>query len=318
MFPPAPTLAGPYTEASAQTESMDRKVGQTEAAPLPLRRPLASASPWQARAGLLLLPETRAAVRTVLLEGRKNANIHASWEVIWGIPVAARQPQNKAALELFGNCRQCWVYGMVDMISAARFLGLATACATLLIAGASGEPASAQGDACKADVVTAAGRAKFRPFSKTKELEGRGSAMDDAVANWQRDVGARFGEQWKTWSKAKGTTFNCAPTKTGKIIGTSFIGCTISGRPCSHAAAATAAPRGGPVVDGGGGGGGPRDKGRRVRGGERLNEASRGYDREMAHQQHLAAEREKAESQAYEREMANQRRLEEQRRRAER
>lgn len=198
------------------------------------------------------------------------------------------------------------------MISAARFLGLATACATLLIAGALSEPVSAQGEVCKAELVTAAGRAKFRPFSKTKELEGRGSAMDDAVANWQRDVSAKFGAQWKMWSKAKGTTFNCAPTKTGKIIGSSFIGCTISGRPCSFGAAA---PRGGPVVDGGGGGG-PRDKGRRVGRGPADEDAS-AYDREMARQEALAAERRKEEARAYEREMANQQALENRRRRGE-
>lgn len=198
------------------------------------------------------------------------------------------------------------------MSSTARFLGLAAAGATLLIAAASGEPASAQGEVCKADVVTAAGRAKFRPFSKTKELEGRGSAMDDAVANWQRNVGARFGEQWRMWSKAKGTTFNCAPTKTGKIIGTSFIGCTISGRPCSFGAAA---PKGGPVVDGGGG---PRDKGRLVGRGGAADEDARAYDREMARQEALAAERRREEARAYEREMADQQDLENKRRRGDR
>ena len=126
--------------------------------------------------------------------------------------------------------------GQFNMISAARLLGLATACTTLLMAGALVEAASAQDEACKTDLVTAAGKGKFRPFTKTKELEGRGSAMADAVANWQQDVSEKFGEQWKSWSKAKDTTFDCAPTKTGKIIGSSFIGCTISGRPCSAAA----------------------------------------------------------------------------------
>jgi len=197
------------------------------------------------------------------------------------------------------------------MISAARFLGQVTACATLLIAGALVAPASAQSEACKADIVTATGKAKFRPFSKTKELEGRGSAMADAVASWQRDVSAKFGEQWKLWSKAKGTTFECAPTKTGKIIGSSFIGCTIRGRPCSFAAP----PGGGVAVDGGGG---TRDGGRRVRGRERLDAESRAYEREMAHQDHLAAERKRAEARAWERENARQRHLEDERRRIER
>ena len=133
------------------------------------------------------------------------------------------------------SCRNVRVRGTFDMNSAARFLGLATACTTLLIAGAVVEPASAQGDACKDNTVTASGRAKFRPFTKTKELEGRGSAMADAVVNWQKEVREKYGDQWNSWSRAKGTNFECAPTKTGKIIGSSFIGCTISGRPCSSA-----------------------------------------------------------------------------------
>jgi len=204
--------------------------------------------------------------------------------------------------------------GKLNMISAARFLGLTTACAALLIAGALAEPARAQGETCKADVVTASGRGKFRPFTKTKVLEGRGSAMADAVANWQREVSDKHGEQWKLWSKAKDTTFDCAPTKTGKIIGSSFIGCTISGRPCSTATA----PGGGEVVGGGGGGvGGARDKGRRAGRGERRDEAARAYEREMAHQDRLAAERERAETRAYEREMARQKHLAAERERAE-
>jgi len=200
------------------------------------------------------------------------------------------------------------------MISAARFLGLATACATLLMAGALVEPASAQDERCKADIVTASGKGKFRPFTKTKELEGRGSAMADAVANWQQDVSAKFGEQWQSWSKAKDTTFNCAPTKTGKIIGSSFIGCTISGRPCS----AAVPPRAGAVVeDDRGGGGRTRDAGRRVGGRERLRHQDSAYEREMAYQERLAAERHKAETRAYEREMAYQNRLAAERKRAE-
>ncbi len=100
------------------------------------------------------------------------------------------------------NCRNVRVRGTFDMNSAARFLGVATACATLLIAGAAVEPAKAQGQ-CKDDVVTASGRAKFRPFTKTKELEGRGSAMADAVVNWQKEVREKYGDQWNSWSRAK-------------------------------------------------------------------------------------------------------------------
>jgi hypothetical protein len=185
------------------------------------------------------------------------------------------------------------------MISSARLLGLGTACAALLIAGAGLSPAGAQADTCKADVVTASGKAKFRPFSKTKELEGRGSAMADAVASWQKEVGARFGQQWKMWSRAKDTTFDCAPTKTGKIIGSSFIGCTIKGRPCSF----VARPGGGTAADDAGR---ARDKGRRGGDGEGPRHRDTVYDRAMAYQDHLTDERRKAEARAYEREMVYQ------------
>jgi hypothetical protein len=119
-----------------------------------------------------------------------------------------------------------------NMNATARFLMLAPAGAMLLLAGALAVPAGAQGEACKSEIITATGRAKFRPFSKAKELEGHGAAMADAITAWQQNVDAKFGDQWKSWSKAKDTTFTCAPTKSGRIIGSSFIGCTISGRPC--------------------------------------------------------------------------------------
>jgi hypothetical protein len=196
------------------------------------------------------------------------------------------------------------------MNSPALLLGPATLCGALLISGALAEPAVAQGVACKSDAVTAAGRAKFRPFSKTKELEGRGAAMADAVAKWQQEVGTRFGEPWRTWSNAKDTRVECAPTKEGKI-GSSFIGCTISGRPCSLAAA----PKGKATAD--------RDK-RDREGRARDEEGQSGrregpkgpnddYEREMARQERMAAERRKAEQEAYEKEMAYQRLLQEKR-----
>jgi hypothetical protein len=199
------------------------------------------------------------------------------------------------------------------MISAARLLALATACATLLIAGALAEPAGAQDDVCKAETFTAAGRAKFRPFSKAKELEGRGAAMADAVANWQREIGAKFGERWKLWSEAKDTSFDCAPTRAGKIIGSSFIGCTISGRPCAPAASRD----GDAVADDDGGGEIVRAKRRRAGGGRGLDPEARAYAREMAYQDRLTAERARAEARAYEREMARQRQLAAERTRAE-
>jgi hypothetical protein len=202
--------------------------------------------------------------------------------------------------------------GTFKMISAARFLGLATACAALLAAGSWVEPAGAQGDACKADAVTASGRGKFRPFTKTKELEGKGSAMADAVVNWEKEVGGKFGETWKRWDKAKDTSFECAPTKSGKIIGSSFIGCTIKGRPCS----APVSAGGGPVASKSGGDG-ARDKGRRAGERDARTEGDRAYQREMAYQDRLAAERDREAKREYEREMARQDALAAQRKRDE-
>lgn len=198
------------------------------------------------------------------------------------------------------------------MIATRLLLGLATAGVFTLLAGVSPEPANAQNVMCK-DSFTASGRGKFRPFTKTKELEGRGSAMADAVANWQREVAAKYGEKWKNWSDAREASFTCAPTKDGKIIGSSFIGCTISGRPCS-----TDRPReGGPIVldihkhprdlD--------RDRPRRSR---YLDREARIYAWEMARQDRLAAYRARSESRAWERENAYQRYLEKQRERRER
>lgn len=206
------------------------------------------------------------------------------------------------------------------MISLPQFSRLAAACAALLIAGALAEPARAQDTVCKDDVVSISGRAKFRPFTKTKELEGRGAAMADAVANWEREVGTRFGAKWSRWSRATNTTFTCEATKTGKVIGSSFIGCTISGRPCARTSPLAGAivededdnevrrPRGKRErVDDD-----DRDRGsrtyerRRYRAPQRKTQWSRAHRREMAFQDYLAGARRRAESRAYRREMAYQ------------
>jgi hypothetical protein len=212
--------------------------------------------------------------------------------------------------------------GKVHMISAARFLGLAAGCATLLGAVTWVEPAAAQ-EACKADVISADGRAKFRPFTKTKELEGRGSAMADAILNWQREVNAKFGERWNSWSDAKDTSFDCAPTKSGKIIGSSFIGCSIRGRPC---VASESRREQDVVVEGGrrrdrdrdneidvtsdrrsGFRGRDRDRDRdRVREKENVFEG-RAYRREMAFQEWLARQRRRDEARAWDHENRHQR-----------
>jgi hypothetical protein len=214
------------------------------------------------------------------------------------------------------NCGQCSEYGKLNMISAARFLGLATVCATFLGVGAWVEPATAQGESCKSDIVTTAGRGKFRPFSKQKELAGEGAAMADAVANWQRQVSDKFGDQWKLWSKAKDTTFDCVPTK-GRVF-SNLVACTISGRPCLSATAL-----GSEKVakdDDDADRGKARDKRGRVVGKDRdriVRYEDNLYEREMAYQRRQEAERHRLENAAYEREMARQKYLAEQRAKAE-
>jgi hypothetical protein len=182
------------------------------------------------------------------------------------------------------------------MITATRLLGLAASCATLLAVGQSMTPASAQERSCKTEVITATGRAKFRPFTKTRELEGRGSAMTDAIATWKREAAARFGERFSEWSDAEDTTRECAPTKSGKIIGSSFIGCTISGRPC---ATAGAPPGTEPSAD--------------IRGRDARARWPAAYAREMARQDYYARLRRHAEDRGWAREEARQRYLANQR-----
>src|SRR4029450_9007062 len=60
--------------------------------------------------------------------------------------------------------------------------------------------AYAQGE-CK-PMLNPAGKAKFRPFPLAREIRGEGAAMADAIANWQRDVSAKYGSQWMLWDKA--------------------------------------------------------------------------------------------------------------------
>jgi hypothetical protein len=228
------------------------------------------------------------------------------------------------------------------MISAARLLGLAAACAALLGAGAGMEPATAQGDVCKADVVTTSGRSKLRFRAKTqkKELEGDGAAKADAITKWEREVANSFGDQWKQWSRAKDTTFDCEANK-ARIVGT-FISCTVSGRPCLAGTPKAAAVikdrdddargdrRGARFVSGGRGPGNDRitryediryeramERQRRLETERKRREAAY-YEREMARQEHLAKHRRRAEAAAWERENARQRYLEERRKRIER
>jgi hypothetical protein len=193
------------------------------------------------------------------------------------------------------------------MIHAARLLGLVSACAVPLLAGALVEPASAQGDACKADIVTAQTSKRVVPV-------GEEEARRSAIANWERQAASSFGERWKSWSKAKDTTSDCERIK-GKIAFT-YMRCTVTGRPC---AAAGAANVGTTVVE--------EDKGPGKGPGKRLRDNGPpivvkdrparyedwAYQREMERQRHMEAERKRIETAAYEREMARQRYLAEKR-----
>jgi len=90
--------------------------------------------------------------------------------------------------------------------------------------------AYAQRGECK-PLLNAAGKAKFRPFTQAREVRGEGAAMADAIANWQRDVSAKYGSQWMLWDKADDKNSNCSPARPG-TIGSWFIRCTIEARPC--------------------------------------------------------------------------------------
>lgn len=96
------------------------------------------------------------------------------------------------------------------------------------------QAAPQQGEDCK-DKLNAAGRAKFRPFTRAREIRGEGAAMADAIANWQRDVITKYGRQFMIWEKAAEKAFYCGPANPGGF-GSLFIGCTVEGRPCSAAA----------------------------------------------------------------------------------
>ncbi len=105
-----------------------------------------------------------------------------------------------------------------------------------------GDPlqARAQGEECK-PLLNAAGKAKFRPFTQAREVRGEGAAMADAIANWQRDVSAKYGSQWMLWDKAQDKNSNCSPARPG-TIGSWFIRCTIEARPCGGGPATAEEP----------------------------------------------------------------------------
>jgi hypothetical protein len=193
------------------------------------------------------------------------------------------------------------------MNSGAQFSLSAILGAALVMAGTLPEPASAQ-DACKNERVTARSEGRIR---------GEGFATNEAKQRWEKAAEERFGKPYGTWASAKDANVECESVKS-KRLGLPAVICTAYGRPCALAAAA---PKAGTVVesDRRRGGERARDEPRRIVEGEgRRRHADRAYEREMAYQNRLAAERDRAQTRAYEREMAYQRHMEERRRRAER
>jgi hypothetical protein len=100
--------------------------------------------------------------------------------------------------------------------------------------------AAAQQRGCKIEIVTASGSAKFRPFTRARELRGEGAAMQAAKDNWQRDVVTKYGEQWMQFENARTVPlaatnppdyWRCQPARVGKL-GSYTIRCTVNARPC--------------------------------------------------------------------------------------
>lgn len=191
---------------------------------------------------------------------------------------------------------------------SSRLLGLATACVTVLTLGLPAERASAQVEACQPEVITVTGPRKggFKRWTQAQELEGKGAAMDGAVAAWEREANGKFGDDWKLWTKAKDKSFNCEGGK-GLL---SSVACTVSARPCP-----SSAPDSGPVLakkkeD-------PRRRADRWDDDDRWSGQSPGYRRAMQRQDRLAALRGRSEDRAWSRETARQNWLRAERRRAE-
>src|SRR5262245_31925751 len=122
-----------------------------------------------------------------------------------------------------------WRGAIAALVAATLTLAL-----TAQPRGRDDDPAQAraqQGTDCK-ESLNAAGRAKFRPFTRAREIAGKGAAMADAIANWQRDVITKYGRQYMLWEKAADSTFYCGPASPGGF-GALFIGCTVQASPCN-------------------------------------------------------------------------------------
>jgi hypothetical protein len=191
---------------------------------------------------------------------------------------------------------------------SARLLGLATACAAVLTLGLPTERASAQGEACKAEVITVTGPRKggFKRWTQAQEREGRGAAMDGAVEAWERDVNRKFGDDWKLWAKATDKSFSCEGGQ-GLL---SSVACTVSGRPCPSTAPDSKQVVAKTKVE-------PGKRVARVWDDDDRSRQGWGYRRAMQRQDNLAAARRYAEDRAWSRETARQNFLRAERRRAE-
>jgi Putative peptidoglycan binding domain len=96
---------------------------------------------------------------------------------------------------------------------------------------------------CKDDRISSSGNAVWRPFSRDKELAGKGAAFANAVANWQREVRSKYGELWMQYDRAKGKNgdgvgrgdFDCTQASVG-TFGKNIVRCTVSGSPCARKA----------------------------------------------------------------------------------
>jgi len=92
---------------------------------------------------------------------------------------------------------------------------------------------------CKRELIKASGNAVWRPFSRKRELAGEGAAMQNAIANWQRQVRSKYGEQWMVWDRSgdpeqgRDLRKDCVAASIG-TIGRNVIRCTITGYPCKE------------------------------------------------------------------------------------
>ena len=100
-----------------------------------------------------------------------------------------------------------------------------------LVVVLAGSPAVAQGSVqCQEVAITASGPAT---------ILGKGRAMTLAIAAWQREVRAKFGERWMDWGKAGNKQDDCGSAGIGGL-GSLQKRCSISAYPCATGGVADA------------------------------------------------------------------------------